>query len=615
MGAEPYIGGANSADCANNKAPRIYSAMASVAKCLGIAQMADTALRGFEVVRDQSFRHDGFSKESPSYNNMYLSQLLVIPETLHGFTWPAEFEARTGRVDCYTDDPKLELMYRAVPWTLLPSGHYLPLSDTHVHSRPSDHIAHMGLCRFPQYFGGAMPKLGASRLDEYALFHLTEDALSEDTGLTPPETCLPAWRTAILRHGKATVALPFNRVGGHRHRDNLALFYDVDGHSLLGDQGYVGDMPQNDWIRSTRSHNLVVVDGAEQEFQRRQPEFELMAVTPLASVVEASSRAYEQCTEYRRRIVLVKGPDGQSFVLDLFRVSGGEHHAFRVYSEMAASDTQEHSLAFEGIDMPGEELLPEVGASLARADIFGLRDVREATPGGGVWRAVWRDACGAYRLWMLSPCERVEASNGPGQRSRADAGRRVRYVDAIRTGDALTSDFVAVHEPIGPGGPVVLDAQRLPVKAGGERAVAVRVNTTWGDYVFLHDFARPPGFADIDFVGDFAALRLDGHSLAAYMAVGATHLRYGEEGFKDGVPRARSAVAACAADTLTAAAAPEGGWPVIDENAQAYVRVQTGEGNVGYPVAELAGDTLRVADYPVTDATAFEVPSVRYFQR
>lgn len=615
MGAEHYVGGANQADCANNKAPRIYSAMASVAKCLGIPQMADTALRGFELVRDQSFRYDGFSKESPSYNNMYLSQLLVIPETLHGFAWPADFNARTGQVDYYANDPKLERMYRAVLWTLLPSGQYLPLSDTHVHSKPSDHIAHMGLCRFPGHFAGTMPRLGADRLGEYALFHLTEAELTEDTGLSLPETCFPAWRTAILRHGKAAVALPFNRVGGHRHRDNLALFYDVAGKTLLGEQGYVGDMPQNSWLRSTLSHNLVVVDGAEQEFRERQPQFAMMAVTPMASVVEASSNAYEQCPEYRRRVVLVKGPDGQSFVLDLFRVAGGKHHAFRVYSELAASDAEGNRLEFEGIDMPEEPPLPEVGASLARKDIFGLRDVREAAPEDTPWRAVWRDARGAYRLWMLSPCDRVQASNGPGQRSRKEAGRRVRYVDAVREGDSLASTFVALHEPVGPGGPVVLDAQRLPVKAGGERAVAVRVSTKWGDYVFLHDFVQSPGFADIDFTGDFAALHLRGHSLEAYMAVGATHLRFGEEGFKDALPRVLGETAACAGRTLTAAETPADGWPVIDDGAQAYARIRTSAGHVGYPVAEMSGNTVRVADYPLADAAAFEIPSVRFFQR
>ena len=280
MGAEPYVGGANKAENSNNKSPRIYNAMASIAKCLGIPAMADTALRGYEVVRDESFKYDGFSKESPSYNNMYLSQLLVIPETLHGFVWPEGFP-RQGAVDYYASDPLLRLMYRGVLWTLLPTGHYLPLSDSHVHTGPSDNIIHFGLRRYPDLFEGTLPRLGASSMTEYALFQLTEDSLKKDSGLNLPETYFPAWQTAIIRHGdgptSATLTMAFNMPGGHRHADNLALYYEANGRTILGDHGYVGDMPINNWIRSTYSHNLVLVDNQPQEFNDRVAEFSVMA--------------------------------------------------------------------------------------------------------------------------------------------------------------------------------------------------------------------------------------------------------------------------------------------------------------------------------------------------
>jgi len=618
MGAEPYVGGVNAADCPNNKAPRIYSAMAAVAKCLGIADLADTALRGYERVRDDSFRYDGFSHESPSYNNMYLSKLLVIPETLHGFEWPADFEARSGATDYYASDAKLGLMYRAVLWTLLPSGHYLPLSDTHVHSHPSPHIAHMGLHRYPGQFAGTMPAVGADNLDEYALFHLTEADLKKDTGLALPETCFPAWRTAMLRHGAgpeaATLVMPFNRWGGHRHLDNLALFYHGEGRAVLGDQGYVGDMPQNRWIRSTKSHNLVVVDGADQKARERNPEFVVMATSPLASVAEGTSDAYAQCDEYRRRIVLVKGPGNRSFVADLFRVSGGERHAFRVYSEIAASDTEGHGLNFAGIDLPPEPPLPEVGASLASDDIYGLRDLRSAVPDAGApWQAVWRDAQGAYRLWVLSDCDTVEVSNGPGQRSRREVGRRVRYVDAVRTGAPLSSTFVAMHEAEGAGGFAVAEAELLQVADGGERAVALRIETEWGTYVLLHDFVAPTAAGDIEFAGDFAVLHFVDGTLRAYMTVGAGELHCAGEGFEDAAARIAGTVKESNGERLVVAEPPNPAWPVLDDGVEAYVRVRSDEGWIGYPVAEIGEDSIRVQGYPLPEITAFELRSARYF--
>ncbi|MCP4640244.1 MAG: hypothetical protein GY851_07430 [bacterium] len=618
MGAEPYAGGINAANCPNNKAPRIYRAMASVAKCLGIAQMADTALRGYERVRDDSFSFDGFSKESPSYNTMYLSQLLVIPEILHDFEWPSDFEARTGTVDYYAQDPQLRLMYRAALWSLQPSGEYLPLSDTHVHGRPSTHIVHMGLYRYPGLFVGTMPSLRANSMDEYALFHIPEADLAEDTGVALPETCFPAWRTPILRHGTgpdgAVLVMPFNGPGGHRHLDNLALFYESGGRSALGDQGYVGDMPQNRWIRSTKSHNLVVVDDGDQDGRRRNPEFVMMATSPLASVVEATSDAYAQCTEYRRRIVLLKGPDNRSVAIDLFRVAGGGKHAFRIYSEIAASDTKNHGIEFTGIDMPPEPPLPEVGTSLASADIYGLRDVHSVVP-DAQWQATWRDADGAYRLWMVSACDEVEASNGPGQRSRAETGRRVRYVDAIRSGEELTSTFVAVHEPMDEDGPSVLGTELIDATGAGARAVAIRVETAWGTYVVLHDFESPTQVADVEFVGDFAVLCFVDGALDRYMTVGASTLRCGKKGFADAVARVSGEVAESNDEGFTVSDTSAQDWPVLDAGAQAHVRVRTGEGWLGYPVAKLTDNSVLVKDYPLPEVTAFELPSVRYHAR
>ena len=114
IGGEPFVGGEGKADEENNKAPRVYHAQAAVAMCLGIPELADVAIRGYEVVRDNSFLYDGMSTESPSYTNMYLSQLIAIPEKLYGFEWPSDFEAREGVYDPYADDWRLELMYRAV---------------------------------------------------------------------------------------------------------------------------------------------------------------------------------------------------------------------------------------------------------------------------------------------------------------------------------------------------------------------------------------------------------------------------------------------------------------------------------------------------------------------
>lgn len=615
MGAEPYIGGPGQAEEDNNKSPRIYNAMAALGKCLGIPEYADVALRGYEKVRDGSFLFDGFSSESPSYTAMYLAQLLIVPETLHGYTWPEDFAGRSGSVDLYRQDPQLRLMYRSVLDTLLPDGHYLPLSDTRLSAKPPLNVIQMGLRRYPEYYGGLLPTLYRRAGDEYAVFNLADTDLSEERPLALEEVYHPAWKTAVLRQGAGagadTLTLAFNPPGGHRHYDNLALFYDDGGRTLLGDLGYLGDMPVNKWIKSTASHNLVVVDGAEQEFSKRDTEFAFMVTSPLASVVEASSSAYPQCSVYRRRVVLVKADTDRSFALDLFTVQGGNEHRFRVYSELASSDAPAGEIEFTGVMMPPEAPLPEIGASLAEEDIFGLRDIRAADPAESSWRATWAEEGAAYRLWMLAACDRVEASNGPGQRTHGEAGRRVRYVDAINeAGDGGKSTFVALHESrSGENAFLVESVERLAVEAGPD-AVAVKVQSATGTYYVLNNFSTPAVAEGIHFQGTFALVHRPGTGAPSILSVGSGVIEVDGTAISSGSPVWSSAATAVSESGIEAAVAPAADWAFEPGVAQAYARVQIADGWTGFPIAGIAGNRVDVRRFPLPPLSTLEVPAV-----
>ncbi|MBL7648449.1 MAG: heparinase II/III family protein [Candidatus Hydrogenedentes bacterium] len=618
MGAEPYIGGPGKAEEDNNKSPRIYNAMAALGKCLGIPEYADVALRGYERVRDGSFLYDGFSSESPSYTGMYLDQLLIVPETLHGYAWPTGFSARGGVVDLYQQDPRLRLMYRSVLDTLLPDGRYLPLSDTRLPAKPSSDIVQMGARRYPEYFGGVLPQIHPKASGEYAVFNLTDEILRDARPLPLAEIYHPAWKTAVLRHGSGpdgdTLTLAFNPPGGHRHFDNLALFYADGPRTLAGDLGYLGDMPVNKWIRSTASHNLVIVDGAEQEFSGRKTEFGFMATSPLASVVEASSTAYPQCAEYRRRVVLVKLENNRSFAIDLFSVDGGAEHRYRAYSELASSDAAEGRLTFSGVAMPAETPLPRIGESLAEADIFGLRDVRAAAPEEDAWQATWQQDSGACRLWLDAPDTTVEASNGPGQRTHEEAGRRVRYVDAVRRGEALESRFAAVRESrAGDDDFLIQSVVRVPVDAGPD-AIALQIETTAGTFAALNNFDRPTELGGFTFQGTFALLhrRVDGGIDA--LTVGAKFLKLGSEIVVDGAPIWKSAATMQSSETFTIDAEAPAGWSYAPGEARGYARVNVAGDWTGFPIERVSERTVTTSRFPAQPIAAIEIPAVTYLR-
>jgi hypothetical protein len=550
---------------------------------------------------------------------MYLNALVRVPEALHGFTWPAGFPNRTGQVDLYASDPMLRNMFRAMFDSLRPDGRYAPLSDSMTEGRPSLQLAEIGLNRYPEDLLGRFPSLHRNaQPTDYAVFNLEPESIVVDKGLRLPEMLYPAWMVAFLRHGEGPdstmLSLSFSPYGPHRHADNLGLFYSDRNRPVLGDHGYVGDMPLNLWIHSTLSHNLVVVDDAEQKSHGRTPRFHRMVSTPTVSVVEASSDAYPQCSEYRRLVALIKGPGAETFAVDVFRVQGGKtRHDYRLFSDLAAGDAPGGALEFCGLTMPPEQPLPEIGASLKKDDIFGLRDIRSVAQPPRAWQAVWKEHRNQFRVWMLTPADRVEASNGPGQQTREQVGRRVRYLDVIREGAELKSTFVAVLEPSGSKNTLpVLSVERIAVPAeAGANAVAVAIQSAWGRYILLSEFDRPAEVAGIRFAGAFGLLRTTPQGKQQLVSSGARTFRAGSLGFEDASAVWSGKVLSRDRYTLMVDQDKPKDWPETSENICAYLGLATGEYYTGLPVQSTEPRSITIDRFPPPEATQFGLEAVR----
>jgi hypothetical protein len=618
MGAEPFAGGAGKADCVNNKSPRVYHAMAAVGRCLGLPNYVDVALRGYEGVRDNSFLFDGFSRESPGYTNMYLAELVQIPDKLDGFRWPAGWPGKEGVLHPFENDSRLRLMFRAMHDQLRPDGRLPPLSDTNIAARYAASLVEMGLKRYPEYFRGQLPgMLGKLAPTSYAAFNLAAEEMRRDDVLSMPEVCFPAWMTAFLRHGRgpdaAMIAMPFSPDGGHRHYDNLSLFYTDGSNAVLGDHGYLGDLPANAWVKSTFSHNLVIVDDAAQKHSDRRPRFRRMFTSPWVSVVEAASNAYPQCREYSRLLALVKGPESRTFVIDVFRVKGGSKHDYRVFSELAASDSPEGSLELPGLQLPPEPPLPNVGGSLARQDIFGLRDTRATTetPQPG-WQAVWKQKNRQYRLWMLTPADRVEASNGPGQEMPGNPGRRVRYVDAIREGKDLWSTFVTIHEPGDAGGAMPIQrAVVLPVpREAGPDALAVQIESSWGTYTLMSEFVNEATVADYRFKGELAVLHKSPSGKRSVIAQAASSFQCGDLSFRNAAATWSGKVTGHDERSLTTDTPRPADWWTWPADTQQYVIVLADGRQTGLPVIATADQRIDVDRFPVPECSEFRLSTL-----
>jgi len=645
--AEPFVGGRGRAENVSNKAPRVYHAQAAVAKCLGIPELAEVALRGYEAIRDRSFGFDGYCHEAPSYNAMYLTELLQVPETLEGFRWPEGFRGRKGAVHLYRTDPMLRLMLRAEVDQMRPDSRYLPLSDTNhtslrVRKTPHDRaeaggssILEIGLRRFPEDHAQRLPVIYRYRKcdpTEYAVMHLDAAALAPKRGarkeLELPELCFPNWMTAILRHGSGpggtVLALAFNPAGGHRHYDNLTLYYADRGQALLGDLGYLWESPIQRWIRSTFSHNLVLVDDEQQLLRTggvRRPELRMMVASPKVSVVEASSEVYPQCRDYRRLVALVKGPGAETFCVDIFRVKGGKRHDYRVFCELASSDAgREGRLSFTGVRMPAGRPLKPIGASDREEDISGLQDIRQAKRPPAAWQAVWKEKGRSHRMWMLGQVDAAQMGHGPGQEMMSDpkqVGRRVRYVDAVREGEDLSSAFVVVHEPSGPRGMMpIREAVRLEVPAeAGPEAVALRVESRWGTYLIFSEFSREAGVEGVRFRGKFGVVCRAAKGKRWMLACGARTLKAEGFGFAGAPAVWKGRVVSQTEREIVADTDRPAGWAALPEGVTSYVLAQTAPCLTGFPVKAVGKNRISVDRFPLPEARRFELMAVRYSER
>ncbi len=148
-----------------------------------------------------------------------------------------------------------------------------------------------------------------------------------------------AWHLAILRSGrgqtKRAVWLDYDAGGGHSHIDGLTLGLFAHGLDLLPDFGYPPvqfggwETPKAHWYSSTLAHNTVSVDNRNQSGGAGT--ITLWADGETFHAVRASAPQLFGVQQYERTAALIDVSDSQSYVLDIFRVTGGANHTKFVY--------------------------------------------------------------------------------------------------------------------------------------------------------------------------------------------------------------------------------------------------------------------------------------------
>ncbi len=573
----------------NNKCGRGRALSGAVGILFERPQGIRRAIEGIEKLMEGGFHFDGLCTESPSYSDMHLNVMREIPEVLMGYSDPEGYEPEEGEplrdFNPFQHFDRYRLALESMVRILDPRMQYPVIGDTHAGERLHTIHAEILTDRYGSRYAGLLEKVQNAPLSEvggeYALWHRDPDLkVQQEVDLPLYSEWFPGWHVAALRGEEVSdhTAFYLNGYahGGHRHRDTLGIIYIAHKQEMASDRGYIWDDPRNAWTGSTRAHNLVTVDGMNQNGENCHSRLELFGRGPGVEVVQASANAYEQCDRYGRTCALVEIPGGQSYTVDFFRVRGGELHQYGFHCNGKMI----------GITGANPEPVEE--------EMEWLSSIRAAAP-EDAFTATWAHEGVRMELTLLNPIDRLLVVDAPGWRN--DKGDQlqaspVQQVLAERTdGDsryaAIMAPYTGEISPIQSARLVLNDVE------SGAMAVAVeREGCT--DYILSCPEGRACECGPVAMTGRFGFVSVDseGNLLRGYLLDG-TELRCGEDRLM--LSEGQTPLQVTAVEERTYHLAEDA--PAEKDLVGTYLLA----GETGYEIESVDARSITVRDYPAVE--------------
>ena len=319
-----------------NASPHIYRGYAVIGRVLGDPELVHEAVRRSIGLFESQFYADGFWHEgSLGYHRMTMAGMQVVFDALKGYSDPLGYVSDDGmrydNLDLERDIAIVKKASRLLDICRYPDGRWIPMHDAWAY----------------------------------------RDSRRVDPNVKPLEqshsTLLPGVGHAWLGRGKGEhqvqVHLHFSGAYGHAHADNLNLMLFAKGQELLSDVGYTHTQYRS-WTVSTLCHNTVLIDEEEQERSNRKGiidgsllAFEA-AYNPVQWVEASGEGVYPGLAEEYRRLVMLVNVGGEDhYVVDLFRVRGGDQRDWVMHGSADVDMRTETNVPLQHY---GENLLPGV---------------------------------------------------------------------------------------------------------------------------------------------------------------------------------------------------------------------------------------------------------------
>ncbi len=402
-----------------------------------------------EQLLQYGFLPDGFWRElTPDYHRQVMVTL-ACRVTAHLSGYRGGDPLLDGDAFLKKIAPRLQLTLNAFALTLLPDGTSAALGDTEANTPQS-------------WF--QPPQEGRTRL-------------------------LGASGLAILGHGKGAnrteLFLLYRGSHGHHHEDALAFLWYAHGMEIISETTYRGTKENyryRPWYQSASAHQTVVVDETPHFDQKKEfytePErlVRHRSATPFNNqgkllllddslpearflIAEAPAAYAPRVSRFERTVVMVPFPNGDSYLVDLFRVEGGQKRDYMLHA---------------GLNQPYEVTLPGKGEAI-QGNYFEAITLEKSYPLPKPTTLRFAHANGidlkAHLLAPLGNAARLLKGEGPAIRRNAKATYLI-----YRDEDGEGSTFAVVYEAIKSGRPLISQARLLPAKGG----IAVEVETAHG---------------------------------------------------------------------------------------------------------------------------------------
>jgi hypothetical protein len=518
-----------------NLSSYLWNGLIEAGKALKQPEYIHIAVESMNGYAEQRFLPDGAWYEvTVSYHNQATNGLISSIKLLEGYSDPVGYVSpRTGRrfdnLNLYNEFPILEKA-RSFPKTLVyPDNKVLPIQDTWASTNVSD----------PAPDRGSMlqPSSGIGRLS--------------------------------LGQGaeQAQLYMQFSPKYGHNHYDPLSINLYAEGQELLPDLGYTHSKYRYFSI-STIGHNTVIVNGRNMTVNDssrpggKVEQFVTGASGGSFQAMRASqAEAYPETSEYSREPWMISFPDenGKGYVLDLFRVSGGDRHEYTLQGDANRDAYFQTGLPLSdygprllppGVEAQEAQSQSEIGSAEGHyPGYIYVKDVKQAQLSENRYRVTLATYGAGGQTAKLNVTGLLEDGSNelflgrsPSIRSTRLGGREYDNNDDVslhdmpklvlrRDGTNLTSTFATVLEPYEDGQSARIEGiDRLVPEQAPAGAAAIRI--TYGNTtdIILSNPRHPDqllAVGDISMRGEMGFIRLNGGAVEEMRLIGGTLLRKG----------------------------------------------------------------------------------------